>query len=403
MQKHYDIIIIGAGLVGSSLACALQQCGFKIALLEKQLPDFTVNHTTQDRPISLAYGSQQILQTLGLWKSLADLACPIQQVQVSEQQRFGGMTFRASDYHLPALGYVVPYPKLYQSLYEAAAQQTMVDVVCIEALLAIDHASSSTVSVTIAGQQQQLSADLVVAADGAESTCRGLMQIDVTRRDEKQTAMIAELVLEKPHEHVAYERFSELGTLAILPLPNGKARLVWTYAEKDKAAIDAMSEQALLKTVNDSFHYYLGDITALNVIARFPLQTIIAKQQIKPGFVLLGNAAHFIYPIAAQGFNLGLRDAAVLAEVLCGSDAIGELDVLQRYLDWRLPDQKRITRLTQGTSDLFELQLPFMAALRGMGLLFADLIPPIKKRIAKRAMGLAGKMPKLMRGIELLP
>jgi len=407
MKQSYDIIIIGAGLIGTSFALSLQNKGLKIALLETHLPNFDKSTEADTRPLSLAYSSQVILNTLGIWSELADLATPIKEVHVSEQKRFGTIHFQAKEEHVKALGYVVPFDALRRVLYQRVAQQAGVTFVPIQALKHIQNSAVGTaVTIDTVEGEKTLGADLLIGADGTHSTTRQLLGIDVTKTDSDEVALTATLERSQPHQQLAYERFTSSGILALLPLRNpNQYRLVWTLQRTLADTVATWSNEKFAAFVHDSFHHRLDDIRVLERGQQFPLLMQLAREHICPGAVLLGNAAHTIYPLAAQGFNLGLRDAVTLSDVLLDAKTNGEnwadMETLSRYQKWRRQDQHWITRLTNDISQLFELHVPLLGSLRSVGLLATDLLPPIKHRLAKRFMGMSGRLPRLARGITL--
>ena len=384
-----DVIIVGAGLVGSSIALLLVRQGIRVTLLEQNLPDFT--QQKNDRPLSLAYGSQQILSTLGIWSSLAEHACAIETVHVSEQGRFGLTQFSAEEMQVPALGYVVSFNRLHQALYEKvmASDIQLIQNRKINNLYCDDN--TATILIETKEGEQTLKADLLIAADGVHSHCRELMGIGVDQTAHHARAIIVNVTLNAIHQHVAYERFTKQGTLAILPLyKDDQARLVWTLTDKQAEQINNWDDARILEHAQRVFAGRL-ELQSLQRVTSFPLQTSIAQQQIKPGFVLLGNAAHTIFPVAAQGFNLGLRGAFILSRTLARAirldQAIGSLEALQRYEQLSLKGQKKTRRITAGLVDLFDFELPGLGKLRGAGLLGLELMRPLKRRLARRLMG----------------
>ena len=402
--QHYDIIIIGAGLIGTSMVVALQNQGLKIAIIETHLPDVTTEDT---RPLTLSYGSMIILESLRLWSAIRESACAIHTVHVSNQGALGAIHFQAQEHHVPALGYVVSLWELQRALYHRAIAQDGVDMIPIHQLCQMTcDAKESTVVVNTAQGELELRASLLIAADGTHSTARALLHIATEQQDYNDVAFIAEMQWTHPHHGIAYERFTREGTLAILPLFNRcHGRLVWTMDKKISDQVQQWSDEALRHHVQNCFLHRLPTIAMMQRGACFPLKIITATEQIRPGLVLLGNAAHTIYPIAAQGFNLGLRDVAVLAEVIVAAKkagkALGDFALLQEYYHWRQADQNRVGRFTANITNVFELQLPLLSSMRGLGLLSIDLLLPIKKRIAKQMMGLSGRLPRLARGVEL--
>ncbi|ATN73619.1 2-octaprenyl-6-methoxyphenyl hydroxylase [Coxiella burnetii] len=406
-MNQTDIIIIGAGLVGTSVAVALQGHGIKIKILEHHLPSAAVTSSNDVRPLTLSFGSYQILKNLGVEADLANEACPISTVHVSDQGALGALRFRASEFNVPALGYVVSFAKLQQSLYQRAALQKNAEIVPISTIDDIQcNTNHAQVTFSTINGQQQLQADLLIAADGTHSTARRLLKIPVEEENRNEVALIALLRLKQPHNHIAYERFTSQGTLALLPLfQANQCRLVWTLPKTKADEIEQLSDDEFRAVLHRGFKPYIGAIQSVERGKRFPLQMLIAQEQVRPSFVMLGNASHTLYPIAAQGFNLGLRDAAVLSEVLIDArrqlKPLGDIRFLQEYSRWRKTDQARITGLTRGLSQWFGVQLPLANQARGLGLLATGLLPPFKKRLAKRLMGLSGRLPQLMRGLKL--
>jgi len=389
---HYDIIVVGAGLVGSSVIVGLQKAGFRIAVLEHHLPNVMTNNQQDSRPISLAYGSQQVLDHWGIWSALATAACPIDTVHVSSQGYFGRVKFSADEYDLPALGYVVPFAQLQQALYQKAASLEQVSFISIEKLNQIEcEHQAASVSYRAADKDHKISADLLIAADGAQSTCRQLLRIDTVSENLGEVAHIAAIDLASPHQGIAYERFTKKGTMAILPLFDAKqCRLVWTMDKAQSDEVSTWDSDTLLSALKNVFGERLGPILKIEKQASFPLQTTLAKTAIKERAVLLGNAAHTIYPLAAQGFNLGLQDAVVLARVLSQAkdqkQSIGDAAVLQRYVDLCAHRQKRVIGFTNGIAKVFRWQWPLLGHCRAMGLLGVDLLPFLKNDFAKTLM-----------------
>lgn len=408
-MKKPNIIVIGAGLVGTSLAVALQNQGLRIAILEHYLPlQNSRLHVPKDtRPITLSLGSYQILHTLGVWQELADEACPVSIVHVSEQGVLGAIRFRADELRVPALGYVIPFLKLQKILYQRAAAQENVDIISINQIKSIQCNDGNAIVhyITVDGEKK-LGADLLVGADGTQSTVRRFLNIAVEEENKNETALVALLELEKPHHFTAYERFTSQGTLAILPLFHRHCcRLVWTMPKIKADEIEQWADKQFQEAVQKIFGHYLGDIKLAIRGKRYPLQLLLTKQQILPHFILIGNAAHTLYPLTAQGLNLGFRDVAVLSEVLTTAHrekkSLGDIHLLQNYERWCKTDQNLAIGLARGISSLFGLQLPLANRLRGFGLLAMELLFPIKKHLAKSTMGLAGRLPKLVRGLRL--
>jgi len=404
MLMNYDIIVSGAGLVGVSLATALKNTPFKVAVLETHIP---LQSNDDIRPLSLAYSSQKILDTFGVWPSMADLAAPIQTVHVSEQNRLGFLYFRAAEENVPALGYVLTFAELQTRLYQTAAQMQQVKFISMQKLTGIRYQSGKIeVTVQTLEGEKKLTAELLVAADGAHSPTRKLLGISAVEYPSQEIALTLAVEFSQSHQNTAYERFTDQGILAVLPQKNPHSgRVIWTISRALGEEVSDWPDAQLAEHLSAAMQQRLGKWTITHRGKLFPLQKVLAEQQYRPGAVLLGNAAHTIYPLAAQGFNLGLRDAATLAEILVNArenqQPLGDEPVLKSYVDWRCSDQRWIDGLTSGVSQLFGCHLPGLGRFRGAGLLMTNLLPPLKHRLAKRLLGLSGKCPKLVRGIRL--
>lgn len=380
-----NILIVGAGLVGLSFALSLKNAGFSICILENHLPEILTRSENNSRPISLSYGSVRILKALGIWDKLEKDACPILSVHVSEQGRFGSTHFSAQEQKVPALGYAVSFAKLLSTLYQSVASQNNIKIISIQSIKKI---ACDLTGAIVETNNSEIKTDLLVAADGTHSTCRDLLGIEFSEKDDGDIAKIFQLTLSENHDHTAYERFTKYGVLAILPLPEkNKAQLVWTITPRDAKKTAGWNDDNILLFLQETFEGRVS-IADIKKIAQFPLKTTIAEKQITQSAVLLGNAAHTIYPIAAQGFNLGLHDVAILSDILMKAKKnIHDFSILEKYESDARKHQQAIFCITNQLTALFEL--PFIGGLRGLGLLTTDLINPIKNKLAKRTMGIA--------------
>ncbi len=361
-MNPYDILIVGGGLVGASLVRALQGRGLRIAVVEAVQFETRTEAGYDDRAIALAHGTQRIFSSLGLWNDLADDATPIHRIHVSDR-----CPATLADLNLGA---------------EAAT-----------ATLVMDDAT------------RMLTARLVVAADGAGSAVRDRLGIPVIDRDYGQTAVIANITPQLPHRHVAFERFTDTGPMALLPMSAGRCALVWTVDSRETGEVMGFSDSEFLSRLQERFGYRLGRFERVGRRQAYPLRLIKAKESVRHRLALVGNAAHTLHPIAGQGFNLGVRDIAVLAEVLVdalvGGHDPGELAVLNRYDAWRHADHQRVTAFTDGLARLFTLPLPALGMARAAGMLALDLLPPAKRLLTRLTMGRSGRMPRLARGLPL--
>ncbi len=409
-KDTYDILISGGGLVGASLACALSGHGLRIGLVEAVAYGDSGGGPGQpaydDRAIALAAGTQRIFAALGLWAALAARATPIHRIHVSDRGRFGFVRLDRADEGVEALGYVALARDLGAVLGARLAGLDDVELISPARVTGVDFVGESArVRIEAAAGGREVDARLLVAADGAQSVLRDLLRVPTTVWEYGQTAVIANITPGRPHDHVAYERFTDSGPLALLPMSEGRCALVWTLRDAQVDAVMALDDGAFLARLQERFGGRLGRLARVGRRSVYPLRLVRARESVRPRLALIGNAAHTLHPIAGQGFNLGLRDVAVLAEVLleaqrAGRDP-GDPAVLGRYADWRLGDHCRVIALTDGLTRLFASPLPPVAWARDLGMLALDLCPPVKRLFAHLAMGKAGRLPKLARGLGL--
>ncbi|MEE9492192.1 MAG: 2-octaprenyl-6-methoxyphenyl hydroxylase [Gammaproteobacteria bacterium] len=401
-----QVIIIGGGLVGTSLAVALGQVGVSVAVVESRELKADQNAHYDDRTIALAQGSQQILSGLGVWAEIGPQACPIEMIHVSERGHFGMTRLRADEEAVSALGYVAPARVIGAALAARMATLSSVDMLAPAEVVRLDlSAGRAVVDVDVAGRMEQCQADLLVAADGSRSGVREMLSIDVHERDYGQTAIIANLSPELPHNNVAYERFTDTGPMALLPMTDQRCALVWTLATEAVAAVLALDDEAFLARVQERFGYRLGKLQKVGKRDAFPLSMMKSSESVRAQLALIGNAMHTLHPVAGQGFNLGLRDVASLAEVIVDAlqagESIGDLAVLEKYRQWRQQDQSRVMTFTDGLIQLFSMPSPPVRLLRNCGMVVMDLLPPVKRLFGKATMGRAGRLPRLARGLPL--
>lgn len=406
MAEHYDILIVGGGLVGASLACALADQGLRIGVVEAA-PFGTGNQASfDDRAIALAAGSQRIFAGMGLWEAIAPAATPIERIHVSDRGRFGFTRLDRREEGVPALGHVALSRDLGRVLAERLQGLDGVELITPAEVTTLDNSSTpARVSLNRDGQPAAVTADLVVAADGARSKVRESLGIEVSEWDYRQTAVITNIRTAQPHRNVAYERFTDQGPIALLPMSEGRCSVVWTLPAERVDAVMALNDAACLARLQERFGYRLGRFERIGRRDAYPLVLVRARESIRPRLALIGNAAHTLHPIAGQGFNLGLRDVAALAEVICdarraGRD-IGEAAVLQQYADWRRADHRRVIAFTDGLTRLFTNPLTPVALLRDAGMLAMDLCPPAKRLFGRLTMGRSGRLPRLARGVGL--
>ncbi|MEN8206126.1 MAG: 2-octaprenyl-6-methoxyphenyl hydroxylase [Pseudomonadota bacterium] len=405
-MPQYDVIIIGGGMVGASLACALSGQGLRIALVEAIELETRSEAGYDDRAIALAYGTRRIFSGLQLWDSLEAAAMPIHQIHISDRGHFGMMRMDRSEEGLPALGYVVPARVIGQVLAEAVAKIQELDVFCPATVTAVKRTDDAVdVDISREGTTATLSTRLIVAADGADSPVREQFGIESVATDYHQTAIVTNITPQLAHNNIAYERFTESGPLALLPMTEQRCAVVWTVASDQTASVMALNEADFLAELQTRFGYRLGRLERVGRRQAWPLRLVQAKESVRERLALMGNAVHTLHPIAGQGFNLGARDVAVLAEVLVDAVNAGEdpgsLDVLNRYGDWRHRDHRNVTVFTDGLARIFTLPLPALGMARSAGMLAFDLLPPAKRLLTRTTMGRSGRTPRLARGLPL--
>lgn len=391
-EKQVDILIIGGGLTGATLMLALAGRGFSTLLVETNSFSDLTKPDFDARTLALSPASVKILQMLGVWPLLTEHAQAIESIHVSEQNRFGTAQLHGKE---NALGFVVEIQQINRALHQLLdaenilAPATLIDL--------DDRAAIATVQQQ--GKVQQVKATLIVAADGANSSVRKFAGMRVDRKDYQQQAIVANIGLNRPHHNHAYERFTAAGPLAMLPMTQQRASLVWAMRPQDAEQLMALNERDFLKELQRAFGYKLGRLIKSGTRQLYPLRQAIMPKQIAWPLVFVGNAAHTLHPVAGQGFNLGLRDVAALAQCIIEQGLNAEM--LEGYQAMRRYDQKTTTRFTDGLIDIFTSRVPGLGIARSLGLIAVDNIPSLKSALTRHARGFAGVSPDLVCGIEL--
>jgi len=388
-----QLAIIGGGLVGASLALALQegarQRGWQILLIEPHAPGSAFQPSYDSRCSALSYGSQRIYEHLGLWPVIAERAAPILDIHVSERGSFGATRLNAAEEGVPALGQVVENAWLGHCLWRALDSEVVqwrcpAQVTRMEPLedgyrLTLDDDST-------------LECDLAVLAEGGRTGLREQLGIEVRRTPYGQTALIANVTPGERHGGRAFERFTADGPMALLPLPENRCALIWTRESDEAERLAALPEREFLSELQRSFGYRLGSFRQVGARHLYPLTLVEATEQVRPHLVVLGNAAHSLHPIAGQGYNLSLRDAHSLAQCLLDDPGTpGNFATLQRYLEQQRLDQELTVGFSDRVTRLFGKAQPLLAHSRSLGLLGLDLLPPAKSWFARQAMGLGDR------------
>lgn len=407
MKTDFDIVIVGGGMVGASLACALRESGLRIAIVEAVPLQSSTQPSYNERTVALAFGSRRIFQGMHVWDEIARLgATPIEHIHVSHRGCFGATRLNAEDLDLPALGYVIENRVLGAALWKAlngAKNLTWHCPATIEDLRI--EPDIAVVHIKHGDNVNRLTARLVIGADGAQSAVRRLAGIEAERVEYSQVAVIATVAIARPHQNTAYERFTDSGPLALLPMRDNRCAVVWSARVSEAEAMLGWSDTEFLDCLQNRFGDRLGRFTRPGTRSKYPLALMRVEQLVYPRLALIGNAAHSVHPVAGQGFNLGLRDVAALTEVLAAAvragQEIGDPAVLRRYADWRRRDTRATEILTDGLIRVFSNQLAPLALARGLVLVAVDLMPTVKRRLVRMTSGLAGRLPRLARGLSL--
>jgi len=399
MSHQVDIAIVGAGLVGSSMACALASTPYQIALIDSQpLPDRNENIENHDgRSIALALASKKMFSALDLWNQLDSDAVPIQNIHISDQGRFGATRLDSKRYEVESFGYLVPAEKLI-SVLEAFIQSHK-NIKRLQPYKVFDVESREN-NVTLYGEADSIQAKLLIAADGAHSFIRTQLGIECNVKQYEQTAIVSCINTELHHCYTAYERFTKEGPLAFLPRKGNRCGFIWTNPTTIAEEYSALSEDSFLEILQQAFGYRLGRLSNPSKRFAYPLSLSVSQQRVQQRVVLLGNAAQTLHPIAGQGLNLALREIAELTDILLAKEnAIGSInEKLQEYEAIRQPDITKTIRFTDTLNFLFTADYPVLSRTRGLGLALLGAIPILEEKIVRQNLGDTGSKASLLRG-----
>jgi 2-octaprenyl-6-methoxyphenol hydroxylase len=380
IPSHVDVLIVGGGPVGATLALALKDSGLAVMVLEANSDFF---RSADPRALALSQGAKTLLQRLGVWSAI-EAPSPIETIHISQRGGFGRAVLQASECGLPALGHVVNYSALSIALHQALMQQSAHYLTG-----ATVHAVKSTPGFGVAefshaGQEYEVTASLLVLADGGRSlgSVRGVERHVV---DYGQTAVICHVTTELPHHNTAYERFTPYGPLALLPSGMG-FDLVWTAVPEEAETLLQLADQEFLARLHERFGDRLGVFTSAGRRSSFPLSLKYARPVTATRMALIGNAAQAMHPVAGQGFNLGLRDAWELGEIIMQVPRaeIGNAAMLARYREGRSPDTAGSILFTDALVRLFSNDYAGISLGRGLGLAALDLLPAAKRLVARK-------------------
>lgn len=392
-MKHYDVVIAGGAMAGATLALALDalsQSSLTIAVVEAVEPQFGEHPGYDARSIALSYGTTQLLKSVKLWDKLAPLATEIQDINVSDRGHFGVTDITATQQGLASLGYVVELADVGQTYHHEMQQRESITLLCPAKISEVSRTQPHC-QLTLSNGEQ-LTTSLLVAADGGMSNCCQAVKIDHHVHDFEQVAIIANVTTEQAHNGKAFERFTEHGPIALLPMSKGRSSLVWCLKTSDAERVMALEDAEFLDELQSAFGWRLGKLVKTGQRASYPLLLREAEHVISHRVAVVGNAAQTLHPIAGQGFNLGIRDVMGLAEEIIQAHQqqqdIGEYCVLSRYQKRRLSDRQATVTMTAGLVHIFSNQTWPFAITRNLALMAMDNCQPLKSPLTLRAMGL---------------
>lgn len=387
MVNQFDVVVIGGGLAGASCALSINKLNpsLNIAVIEANQVNEDYHPSFDDRSIALAQQSVEYLQHLHLFEKNAPYVAAINEVSVSDRGHFGKTRINANEFNKPSLGYVVEVNPFGRALHQHLSKST-VHLFCPDNVSSIKQTLHSNVLTLQSGQQ--LSAKLIVIADGAQSPTRKLLDLNFTTQPYAQGAIIANVEVDGGHNNHAFERFTEHGPIALLPMSHNRYSLVWCMNKEQIETRLALSEEDFITVLQSAFGYRAGQFTKVGMRASYPLVYGQAESLIAHRTVVIGNAAHAIHPIAGQGFNLGLRDVQVLSELIATHQHdIGSYAFTRNYAQLRKGDINTVMTLTDALVRLFSNSSRVLALGRSLGLLSMDLFPTLKAPLAKQLMG----------------
>jgi 2-octaprenyl-6-methoxyphenol hydroxylase len=407
MATQMDIVIAGGGLNGSTLAVALATAGFAVAVVDP-LPRATrADEMFDGRGYALSISSQRVLKALGLWERLAGRTQQILDVRVSDGRPGQGpspmtLAFDHAEIEEGPMGYMVEDRHLRPVLLDALDESGVIQVTGRKVVG--QTADDMGISVVL-DDHKVLTGSLLVGCDGKTSQVAARAGIKRTGWRYGQTALVAAVAHERPHEGAAHQFFMPSGPLAILPLPGNRSSIVWTESDAMAARFQSMDDAGYLEALRPRFGDFLGEISLAGKRFSYPLGLSLANDFIAERVALLGDAAHVVHPIAGQGLNAGLKDVAALAEVLADArrrgEDIGRLDVLARYCQWRRFDTATLALTTDGLNRLFSNDNSLVRAIRDLGLGVVNSLPGLRRGLIREAAGLTGDLPRLARGQPL--
>lgn len=397
--QSFDVIIVGGGLAGNCLALALNGSGLRVAIIEASTKEQLFLGAMGDRALALATGTIATLEGLGIWQDIYQKATAITDIHVSDRGHFGKVRLSARKQNVDALGYVITARDIESHVAELVDKAEITQLCPARLAGLMSDVTEVNASIKLKDDSLCLTAKLLVGADGGNSSVRKLLDITQQVTEYGQTALVTTVKTSLPHHNVAYERFTESGPLALLPVGKNRCSVVWTRSAEDADSLMSGSEDDFLEALQHCFGYRLGQLTLAEPRRAFPVSLIRADRMHSGRAVIIGNAVHQLHPVAGQGFNLGLRDVVQLADMILkqheqGED-IGSATFLNEYVSAREQDHRNTIFFTDTLVKLFSNDWLAVAAARNIGLAALDHLPAAKALLSKHAMGLAQRLPGL--------
>ena len=400
--ERFDIAVVGGGMVGLTLALGLEGVGARVAVIERARLRDIAEASFDGRGSAIAAGSQRILDGTGLWDLLQADAEPIREIRVADGPSQLFLHYDHREVGEDPLGWIVENAHIRRAFAQAVASS---DVIVFENTALADARFEARSTTLKLADGRTVDAMLAIAADGRQSALRELAGIDVVRWSYPQTAIVCAVTHEAPHHGIAHEHFLPSGPFAILPMTRNRSSIVWTERNDLAPAILELDDDAFAAELKRRFGDFLGDIRVGPQRWAYPLSVVHARDYVAPRVAAVGDAAHAIHPIAGQGFNLGLRDVAALAEIIVDrlrlGLAPGDTEALMRYQKWRKPDNMMMIAATDSLNRLFSNDVAPVRMARDTGLALVNQLPPLKRVLMRHAMGLVGDLPRLTRGEPL--
>lgn len=408
MSNRYEVVIVGGGMAGMTLGCALAGTGVSTAVIERFDPSTMKAAEFDGRTTSIAHGSAQVLKGIGLWPLIDAEAEPILDIRVADGHPSRGVSplflhYDHTEVGDDPFGYIIENRIIREALYQHAGQLSNLDVI---APVSVEETARDADQVRVAlSDGRELEASLLVGADGRNSPLRRAAGIGAMEFTYDQMAIVCTVAHERDHAGVAVELFLPSGPFAMLPMTDQRTNIVWTERAELVPAFLALDDAGYLAELQRRFGDWLGDLALVGPRFSYPLGLMHAERYTDRRLALISEAAHAIHPIAGQGLNLGIRDVAALAEAIIDAVRLGlepaDATVLARYESWRRVDNTTLVATTDLLNRLFSNDVPPVRAARDLGLAAVGKVPPLKRFFMRHAMGVVGELPRLVRGETL--